>query len=763
MTKLTRDFEFRSGGGDGDDGFTLTGYAAVFNQDTQIRSWEGTFTERIAPGAFRKTLRENPNVMMQFNHGHDVRVGTVPIGRFTEMREDEQGLFVQGRLNDNDVVEPIRQALVDKQIPGMSFRFIVVRDEWADKDGKKIRSANELAEMLYNPDHERGPLQRTIKELRISEAGPVTSPAYPQTSVGVRSAEDLGEAERADIAASYVRTAQLESEERSDDHSDHVHFRSDDVEAWLEAERAFNWLEAERTHQWLEAEKAHAAKTPSDADRQVTSLDTPKSDAAKSTSEKRDIPTKSKKKEARVMTLAELREHLAVLQGQRDALNDEYGERAMSDEDQATFDKLTSDAERTERQIKAIEKRLAEAKGNVSERTIDGAPGFRKSVDEDELHDMDAIRASARSLDDLVVKKTDAAKRIAERMNWATTERTESKDHAIYLLDKDYTGELAERMINAGSKAYERAWSKYAAGKAIGGLTFEEQRALQLGSDPDGGFAVPVQLDPTVIWTSAGVVNPIRSLATVKTITGKEYQGVTSGGTTVSRSLEGAEFAENTWTLGQPTIRTERVTGYTTFTYEAEAWNAIREEIVFALRDAKDREEAESYTNGNGTSPAPFGLVSTHAAPNLVDTAVTAAFSDVDLYAVKEALDPRYRAGAVWMMDEGIVHQIRMWAQNDGPDLIQRIDGPNPDRLLGFSVHENFNMSSALTAGTKIAVFGDLKGYYIVDRVGMSIEVNQMVLGPNRRPTGQRGIAAYWMNNAKWWVPGSAKTLKIKA
>ncbi|ELB89004.1 hypothetical protein Rwratislav_31624 [Rhodococcus wratislaviensis IFP 2016] len=197
MTKLStiiRDIEFRSAESGG-DGRTLSGYAAVFDQDTEIDSYEGQFFERIAPGAFAKTLRERKPIM-QYNHGFDPRVGTVPIGAFTDIREDQRGLFVEARLFDNDVVEPVRQAIEAHAIGGMSFKFRVVRDDWRDDNGDPL-SAKDVASLLYRPGT-RGPLRRTIKEVQLYEAGPVSSPAYAGTSVGVRhqtqthySAEDV--------------------------------------------------------------------------------------------------------------------------------------------------------------------------------------------------------------------------------------------------------------------------------------------------------------------------------------------------------------------------------------------------------------------------------------------------------------------------------------------------------------------------------------------------------------------------------------------
>lgn len=203
----TRSVEFRAADTEeGGDGRTLEGYAAVFGQSTDINSWEGRFTESIAPGSFTKTLAER-KPMMQYDHGHDARVGNIPIGVYQEIREDEHGLYVQGRMFDNPVVEPIRQAIEAGAISGMSFKFKVNRDEWRDSQGNLVRP-EELGRLLYEPG-DRGPLQRTIKEIQLFEAGPVTTPQYEQTSVGVRS---LSDEERESLVADYARTMAEEDE-----------------------------------------------------------------------------------------------------------------------------------------------------------------------------------------------------------------------------------------------------------------------------------------------------------------------------------------------------------------------------------------------------------------------------------------------------------------------------------------------------------------------------------------------------------------------
>ncbi|MBK3556295.1 HK97 family phage prohead protease [Streptomyces sp. MBT56] len=166
-----------------DDGRTLSGYAALFGEQTEISSWEGEFTETIRKGAFRKTIREQTPVM-QFDHGRHPLIGSIPIGSISDLREDDQGLYVEGRITDNWLMQPVRDAIAEKTVNGMSFRFEVVREEWRDVNGKVVKP-EEVYDLLWMPG-DRGPLQRELIELKCRELGPVVFPAYTGTSVSVR-------------------------------------------------------------------------------------------------------------------------------------------------------------------------------------------------------------------------------------------------------------------------------------------------------------------------------------------------------------------------------------------------------------------------------------------------------------------------------------------------------------------------------------------------------------------------------------------------
>ncbi|MGW4950664.1 HK97 family phage prohead protease [Streptomyces parvulus] len=191
------------------DGWTLTGYAVTFDQETEIDSWEGRFFEKVRKGAFRKTFREQTPVC-QFDHGRHPFIGSIPIGTFRELFEDDQGVWVNNRITNNWLMQPVRDAIAEGSITGMSFRFEVVREQWTDAQGRVVR-AEEVAELLWSPG-DRGPLHRELIEVKCRELGPVVFPAYVGTSVSVRARDQAAalaqdEAFTRSVRASLARAA----------------------------------------------------------------------------------------------------------------------------------------------------------------------------------------------------------------------------------------------------------------------------------------------------------------------------------------------------------------------------------------------------------------------------------------------------------------------------------------------------------------------------------------------------------------------------
>lgn len=182
------------------DGLTLDGYGAVFGRMTVIDSWEGRFREQIALGAMKRSFRESPP-KIQFDHGKHPMIGSIPIAKLERIAEEvdpdlapEGGAHIIGRVFNNWLMAPVRDAIEAQAIDGMSFRFGVVREQWATADGRQIRDRQALLAELdrtWDAPEEDLPV-RTLKELKVPEMGPVVWPAYSDTSVGVRSIIDLG-------------------------------------------------------------------------------------------------------------------------------------------------------------------------------------------------------------------------------------------------------------------------------------------------------------------------------------------------------------------------------------------------------------------------------------------------------------------------------------------------------------------------------------------------------------------------------------------
>lgn len=157
----------------------MVGHFAVFDQWTEIDStWEGRFLERIAPGAFKKTIKENrDSVRVLFQHGHDPHIGDKALGVIESLAEDDQGAAYDVRLFDTSYNRDLIPGLEAGQY-GASFRMQVTREDWVTEPKQSDLNPRALPE-------------RTIKEIRLYEFGPVTFPAYQGADAGIRGCRSL--------------------------------------------------------------------------------------------------------------------------------------------------------------------------------------------------------------------------------------------------------------------------------------------------------------------------------------------------------------------------------------------------------------------------------------------------------------------------------------------------------------------------------------------------------------------------------------------
>ncbi len=175
------------------DGSTFVGYGAVFNSPSQPLP----FIERIAPGAFSRSLRSRNEIKLFVNHDTSRVLASKRAGTL-RLAEDSHGLRVEADLPDTTDGRDMAVLLKRGDVDSMSFGFSVPKggDSWSD-DGQ----------------------QRELREVRLHEVSIVTGfPAYEATSASVRSLDGLVdatglEAEKLNAALSALEAGEMLDEE----------------------------------------------------------------------------------------------------------------------------------------------------------------------------------------------------------------------------------------------------------------------------------------------------------------------------------------------------------------------------------------------------------------------------------------------------------------------------------------------------------------------------------------------------------------------
>lgn len=176
MTQTTNKIESRAYGRelriftDDTGNKTLTGYFAVYNSLSEDL---GGFVEQIAPGAFDQSLKDQPDVLALYHHDYRDVLGRTTSGTLT-LQTDDKGLRFALKLPNTTVGNDVAVLVERGDIHGCSFGFYVPDngDTWGTTaDGTPLR---------------------TLLKVVLIEGTITPVPAYPDTSVAVRSARARG-------------------------------------------------------------------------------------------------------------------------------------------------------------------------------------------------------------------------------------------------------------------------------------------------------------------------------------------------------------------------------------------------------------------------------------------------------------------------------------------------------------------------------------------------------------------------------------------
>ena len=139
----------------------IVGYAAKFNTKSSLIY--GMFEETIKPGAFDGA--DMSDVRAYFNHNRNMILGRTKSGTL-RLSIDEVGLRYEIDAADTTATRDLITSMERGDINQSSFAFVVEEDEW---------------------DEKAEPVQRSIIRFKtISDVSPVSEPAFPDTSSGVR-------------------------------------------------------------------------------------------------------------------------------------------------------------------------------------------------------------------------------------------------------------------------------------------------------------------------------------------------------------------------------------------------------------------------------------------------------------------------------------------------------------------------------------------------------------------------------------------------
>ncbi|MEM8917679.1 MAG: phage major capsid protein [Pseudomonadota bacterium] len=266
-----------------------------------------------------------------------------------------------------------------------------------------------------------------------------------------------------------------------------------------------------------------------------------------------------------------------------------------------------------------------------------------------------------------------------------------------------------------------------------------ELKSFSGSSGPEGGFAVPQEID-ALIGRTLNDISPIRSIATVVQTGSAGYRKlVTDGGTPSGWVSETAARPEtdtpNFNEIAPPTgeLYANPAASQTMLddaAFDVEAWLADEIAREFA------RSEGAAFVNGSGVNQ-PLGYLNSTVTDEPDDqrdfgtleyiaTGSAGSFAGSDgedaLVDLVHTLKPAYRQGASFVMNSATLARIRKFKTADGAFLWQSsLAQGQPGTLLGYPVVEAEDMPDIATDSLSIA-FGNFRaGYLIAERSATSI------------------------------------------
>lgn len=259
-----------------------------------------------------------------------------------------------------------------------------------------------------------------------------------------------------------------------------------------------------------------------------------------------------------------------------------------------------------------------------------------------------------------------------------------------------------------------------------------QSKAMSIGSDPDGGFAVPEYLDREV-ETLEGRTSAIVRLARTVVTTGPTYKKIVNLRGTTSGWVGETDPRTETSTPKLASIEIQVGELYA----NPKLTQAMIDDAMFDAEGFISTEISEEFSDqlaaalfsGNGTNKPNGILAKTITAEadgvrafgslQSIESTAAAVITFDDLKRLKSSLRAKYRNGAAWIMNDNTALALSMIKDLNG-DYIWRdsVAEGEPDTLFGYRVEIDENAPD-IASGAYPVLFGNfLRGYYIVRRTG---------------------------------------------
>lgn len=351
------------------------------------------------------------------------------------------------------------------------------------------------------------------------------------------------------------------------------------------------------------------------------------------------------------------------------------------------------------------------------------------------------------------------------------------RDEIFKAVEQDQ--KVAEALVARSSTDYYTAFLKWVRDPSMGALEFtpqeraawtavkEEQRAALLESG-SAAAGVPTVLDPQWWLTGAGAINPIRQIASVKRATSNNYHALTAAQISASWDTEGSAVSDDSPTLASPNITIFMGRAYIQASYEAfEDLADMAQNVAETFRDAKANLEASAFATGNGTS-APKGIVTavTAITASRVSPTTGGTYGLPDVYKVQNALPARHSGGASWTASLPILNATRRFGEGStgsNSAFWTDLSGDTPPELLGRPIREFSTMSTSVTTGQNVLLYGNYEKYFVCDHVrGTQLEtIPTQFDQASGRPNATRGWFLTWRTGADTVDPDAFRVLLL--